>query len=56
MARKLKDSQGKKVFSRPPIDGSDEELEAWCEAFISALKDQPVDIVPEEAEPENGSS
>jgi len=28
------------VFSRPPVDGTDEELEAWADWFAAELLDQ----------------
>jgi hypothetical protein len=31
-------------YSRPPIDGSDEEIDAWAERFIDAVLGDVVEI------------
>jgi hypothetical protein len=30
------------VFSRPPVDGSDEELEQWAKGFVEAILGRPL--------------
>ncbi len=27
----------KRVYSRPPIDGTDEEIKSWARAFVDAI-------------------
>jgi hypothetical protein len=30
----------RRLFQRPPLDGTDEELEAWAEAFVNTALDE----------------
>ena len=34
------------VFSRPPVDGSDAELDEWAKGFAEALLGRPLDLEP----------
>jgi hypothetical protein len=33
----MTDEERMPVLGRPPVDGSDEELEAWADAFLDAI-------------------
>lgn len=52
MGKKAINKAPKKIFARPPIDGTDEELEAWCEAFIAAMRGKSVEITDQGEKPE----
>jgi hypothetical protein len=41
---------GKPVLGRPPLDGTDDELNAWSESFVNAVLGEP----PVEAEDDGG--
>jgi len=30
-------TQGQPVLSRPPVEGTDEEIDAWADAFVEAV-------------------
>lgn len=40
----------KRVYGRPPVGGTGEELEAWVDAFIDAL------LGPEDGTPDGGDA
>jgi hypothetical protein len=36
----------RRVYGRPPVDGTDEEIEEWASAFVDAVLGPPVDEPP----------
>lgn len=40
MKKKPRD-KSRRVYSRPPMDASDEELDAYCEAMFEAIMGKP---------------
>ena len=43
-------NQRQPVLSRPPVEGTDEEIDAWADAFVEAV------LGPVDDQPRNSSS